>query len=291
MAALLIGATMQQQTDTTIAARAGARVQVEVLNGNVTVRTWNRSAVRVQATHDRMTRIDVRSNGSMIRVEPERRGGPASADLLLTLPAGAGFSAEGVSMDADVQGLEGDIDLETVTGTLRVSGGKGRVRLESVEGNIILSEASGAIDVSTVNRGIHLSGVSGTVHAETVNGPIIMERMQTGSINAETVNGTIVYDGELRAGGEYSLATHNGTVWLIVPERAGARIEITTYTGSVDPSFPVTVRKAAEAGSQSFSFVTGNGGASVNIESFGGDVRLRRPGENRPRFSESRLDP
>jgi DUF4097 and DUF4098 domain-containing protein YvlB len=187
-------------------------------------------------------------------------------------------------MDADVQGLESDIDLEAVLGTLRVNGGRGRIALESVEGNIIVEGASGSIDASTVNRGIHLSNVSGAVNAETVNGPIVMERMQTSRVNAETVNGIIVYDGAMRAGGEYDLSTHNGTVWLVVPQAADARISVTTFNGSVDPSFPVTIRKAADTGTQNFVFVVGNGSANVSIESFGGDVRLRRPGESRPGF-------
>lgn len=285
LAVLLAGAVMQQQTDTTFAIRPGARLNIEV-NGRVTVRTWNRHAVRVQATHDRRTRVEVSSTGSSVRVEAARSTGNAgNADFVFTVPADISIAAEGVSMDADVQGVEGEVDLENTNGNLRVVGGRGRVKLESVQGDIVLSGANGRVDVYTVNRGIHLTNVRGTVVAETVNGPIVMEGMQASSVDAGTVNGMVVYDGALRAGGDYSLVTHNGPVWLVMPRDAGATIKVATFNGTLDPSFPVTVRKSSRADTQRFSFVIGNGSAEVVIESFGGDVRLRRPGEARPGFS------
>lgn len=282
LAALLIGATMQQQTDTTIAVRAGSRLEVELQNGTVNVRTWNRSAVRIQATHNHRTRIDVRGQGPVLRVSAERGDNEGNADFVLTVPADIGIGASGLAMDAEVNGIRGEVSIENVMGNLRLNGGRGRVRLESVQGDISVTGATGTIEVFTVNRGIRLSGVTGTVSAETVNGSIIMEQMQTSTVNAETVNGMIVYDGALRAGGEYDLATHNGAIWLVVPKDVGASIEVETYNGNLDSSFPVTMRKSAGAGSQKFSFVLGNGSAKVSIESFGGDVRLRRPGETRP---------
>lgn len=285
VAALLVGAVMQQQTDTTLAVRAGARLQVELRSGSVTVRTWNRQAVRVQATHDHRTRVEVRGSGSVVRVETAgTRNGSSNADYIFTVPADIAFNADGVSMDVDVQGLSGDIDLENVNGTLRVNGGSGRLRFQSVNGDIIVSDASGRLRVSTVNRGIHLTGISGAVSAETVNGPIVMERMQATSIGAETVNGMIVHDGVLRPGGEYSLATHNGPIWLVIPTDADASIKVATFNGMLDSSFPLTVRKSAGSGAQQSAFALGNGSAVVTIESFGGDVRLRRPGEARPTF-------
>jgi len=282
LAALLIGATMQQQTDTTIAVRAGARLEVELMNGTVAVRTWNRSAVRVQATHNRSTHIDVSGRGPVIRVTAERRGAEGNADFVFTVPADISIAATGTGMDAEVNGIRGEVSIENVAGNLRLNGGRGRVRLESVQGDISVTGATGTVEVYTVNRGIRLSAVSGTVSAETVNGPIVMEHMQASSVNAETVNGMIIHDGALRAGGEYAFATHNGAVWLVVPEDAGARIRVETYTGNLDSSFAVTMRKTAGADARNFSFVIGNGSANVSIESFGGDVRLRRPGEARP---------
>lgn len=279
-----------QQTDTTVSVRPNARLELENFSGRVAVRTWDRNQVRVQAQHGRRDRVEVSASSSVVRVETEGRVGPAvEVDYTITVPASMSLDLSGTYLEIDVQGIHGEVEAETVNGNVHVSGGSGRVRLESVQGEIVLSNARGRIDVSTVNRGIHLANITGDVLAETVNGPIIMERVQAASLDAATVNGTIVYDGSIRDGGDYVLATHNGGIWLVVPQNTNATVSVSTFNGKLDSSFSVALKESSSK--RRFSFALGNGSAKIDLETFGGDVRLRRPGESRPAFTPATRGP
>jgi DUF4097 and DUF4098 domain-containing protein YvlB len=198
----------------------------------------------------------------------------------ITVPASASLEMSGVHTEINVEGITGDVDAETVQGSIHVTGGA-RLKLESVEGDIVIDRARGRISANTVNRGIRISNVVGDVEAETVNGPISLRNVQATNVDLATVNGRIVYDGTLRNGGDYAIASHNGGVWVVIPENAGVNVSITTFNGQLNSTLPITFR--GETGSQRrMNFVFGNGSARLDIESFGGDINLRRPNEAIP---------
>jgi DUF4097 and DUF4098 domain-containing protein YvlB len=278
LAASLAG---QQQTDTTFSVRAGSRIEVETFGGAIVVRTWNRNDVRVQAQHGRRDVIEIDARGSSVRVEAEGYMGVAKdVRFMLTVPRSSHIDASGVQTDIDIEGVTGDVDAETVQGSIRVVGG-GRLDLESVEGDLTISGARGRVQASTVNRGIRVTDVIGDLDLETVNGPIIVQKVQATSVDAATVNGRIVYDGTLRDGGDYSLATHNGAIWVVVPPNTNAAVTVSTFNGELDTTFEIP-RFDSNARRRTFNFVLGNGKAQVDLETFGGDINLRRPGESLP---------
>ncbi len=279
----LLAATMQQ-TDTTVTVRPNARLELENFGGSISVKTWERNQVRVHATHGRRDWVEVSATPSIVRIEANSKIGMAhTVDYEITVPASMSVDLSGTYTSIEVQGVQGEIACETVKGDVIVTGGSGRIRLESVEGKIVLNNARGRVDASTVNQGVHLTDVIGDVTVETVNGAIVLERVQAGAVDAATVNGTIVYDGTLRDGGDYVLSTHNGGIWVVVPNNANATVSVSTFNGKLDSSFNVNVKEMANR--KRFNFVIGNGSARLDLETFGGDVRLRRPGESRPAFT------
>ena len=277
----LLAAALAQQTDTTFAVRSGSRIEIETFGGSITVRGWDRNQVRVQARHTRGETIDIDARGSSVRIEAEGYRGPAKeVHFNITVPKSAHVEASGVFTDVDIQGVTGDIDAETVQGSIRVVGGS-RVKLESVEGDLLISNARGRVQASTVNRGIRVIDVAGDLDLETVNGPIIIEKAQSASVDASTVNGRIIYDGTLRDGGDYSLTTHNGSIWVTVPSGTNASVSVATFNGQLDTTFEIP-RFDANARRRSYNFVLGNGKGRLDLETFGGDIKLRRPGESLP---------
>lgn len=281
LAGLLAASMAQQQLDTTFSVRSGSRIEVETFGGEITVRTWNRNEVRVQAVHGRRDVIDIDARGSSVRIEAEGYMGVAKdVRFTLTVPKSAHIDASGVQTDIDIEGVTGDVDAETVQGGIRVVGG-GRLSLESVEGEIVISGARGHVEATTVNRGIRVSDVVGDLELETVNGPIIVQKAQSNNVDAATVNGRIVYDGTIRDGGDYALTTHNGAIWVVIPNGTNATVSVSTYNGELDttvdlPNLDPSPRR------RSINFVLGNGKAALDLETFGGDINLRRPGESLP---------
>ena len=272
---------VQQQTDTTFSVRPGSRIEVETFGGSITVRGWNRNEVRVQAQHGRRDVIDINTRGAAVRIEAEGQMGVAKdVRFMLNVPRDVSIEASGVQTDIDVEGVNGDVEAETVQGNVRVIGGK-RLKLESVEGDLLVAGARGNVQASTVNRGVRVTDVVGDLSLETVNGPIVVQKVQSSNVDAATVNGRIVYEGALRDGGDYSLATHNGTIWVVVPNGANVAVSVSTFNGELDTTFEIP-RFESNARQRSYNFVLGNGRARLDLETFGGGINLRRPGENLP---------
>lgn len=186
----------------------------------------------------------------------------------------------GTFMDADIRGVQGSVAVETVQGDVRVEGGARYVRAVSVQGDVEVQGARGRVFVETVNGTLRVRNVVGEVRAETVNGGLFLEGIDARSVEAATVNGEIVYDGTISDGGRYSFNTHNGDLTVSVPERANVTISVSTFNGDFESDFPVTITGTR---GKRFNFTLGSGSARLELESFGGSIRLRRPGTGRRR--------
>jgi hypothetical protein len=188
------------------------------------------------------------------------------------------------------------VTIETTRGDINVSGGSGVILLKSVSGDITLAKAKGRVDVRSVNESMTLSDINGDIAAETTNGSIILDRIDSSNVDLYTVNGNISYDGPIKDKGVYRLTTHNGMIAMPVAERANATLMLRTYNGSIRSSFPLAGGPGTSGGDDAqrrnkrVSTTLGNGSAHVELESFGGMIALRRPGEPRPEIERRRRE-
>jgi hypothetical protein len=276
-AALALAAPMQQQTDTTFAVSRNGRLELENHRGSVTVRGWDRQEIRLRARHPDRTRIRIADRGSVVHVEADARYGPPDrVTYEIDVPKTYSLSLEGIDLVVDIQDVGAGVEVETVNGAIRLRGGSGRINLESTQGSITIEGTSGRIIAETVNEAIRISNSSGDINAGTVNGPIVLTGMRANSVEASTVNGSVSYDGVISSSGRYHLSTHNGQVEVAVPENTNATVSIATYNGRFETDFPVQIRNVRPG--QRTTFTLGNGSARLELESFGGSIRLRRPG-------------
>jgi hypothetical protein len=276
LAALVAAALpLQQPTDTTIAVRSGARLAIEAGAGSATVRTWDREAVRVRATHEAGTRVVVRQSATGLHVESrDAPGRMTRVNYEVTVPRSFNVALEGMNLVADVQGVQGDVRIENIEGAITVRGVTGRVTLESVSGEMVAEDITGAVTANSVNQNIRLARVRGDVVVEAVNGSVTMRGIDATHVRAATVNGIIEYDGTIHDGGSYSLSTHNGRITMSVAEHANASISVSTRTGKVEAAFPVPLSSTRN---DHYRIRLGNGSASVDLQSYNGTIRLVRP--------------
>jgi len=127
--ATLAGLALAQQTDTTVPVRAGARLEVNNFGGEIAVKTWSKSAVRIAASHSSRDHITVEASDQVVRVKSESRRGPSQVvDYEITVPAAMALALSGVYTDISVEGSQGEITAETVQGAIKVSGAPGTSR-------------------------------------------------------------------------------------------------------------------------------------------------------------------
>jgi DUF4097 and DUF4098 domain-containing protein YvlB len=274
-AALTLAAA--QQVDTTIAAERGQRLQVNAYGGDITVRSWNRNAVRIEASTSGSNRVEVSSSPAAVSVRTQgRHGPPTEVELRISVPLWMPLSVSGVHTNAKIEGIRAPISVETVEGEVNVIGGDGLISLRSVQGSVSLRGARGRISVNSVNEDVRVTNSTGEIMAETVNGEIALEGVDAATVDANTVNGDISYAGPIRSGGRYSLSTHNGDITLTVAEGSSANVAVSTFNGEFESEFPVPLSRTRKG--KGFNFTLGSGSAQVTLESFQGTIQLVRPG-------------
>jgi len=96
-------------------------------------------------------------------------------------------------------------------------------------------------------------------------------------VEASTINGEVTYEGQVKDGGSYRFTSHDGTVSMVMPERSNATVSVATYTGDFTTTFPVQINETRPG--KRFNFTLGNGSAKIELASFQGTIRVRRPGD------------
>lgn len=277
MLALAAMAGMQQQTDTTLAVPAGARLHLENFSGAVRVTTWDRAQLRIRAEHGSrdVIRIDVREG--VVHVEADRdRGMPPFVNYDVTVPRAMAVTLEGVESEMTVEGVAGSLEVHTVEGAVTVRGAGGAVSLNTVEGDVELEGGQGRVTVEAVEGTVRITGARGDIVVETVEGDVTLENVESGDVDVGTVEGSIRYAGIIRDGGRYRLTSHEGDVVLVAGPGLNATVSVATFDGSfvADPAFAVQVSEV-RAGRR-FSFTAGTGSARIELETFDGEIRLER---------------
>jgi DUF4097 and DUF4098 domain-containing protein YvlB len=265
------------QTDETLAVQRGSRLTVNNHAGEVILRTWDRDTLRVVARHQPRASVSIRPGASGVSISSGGSRGPASVDYEITAPAWMPVRIEGTYNFVTIEGTQAEVFANTVRGDVIVKGGTGIVTARSVEGEVQIANARGKITASSVNEKVTITDTSGDISADSVNGQITMTGIDSKVVEATTVNGTIVYEGRLVEGGHYSFGTHNGDILLGLPDAVNATFTFRTYQGSVSTEFQLEGYNAGEARrGRRVTATSGNGSADVNLETFGGSIKLRK---------------
>ena len=130
---------------------------------------------------------------------------------------------------------------------------------------------------------IALTRVTGDLRAETVSGDVRLRDITSRSVRAHSTSSDVSFDGTIDPSGRYELASHSSSVSITIPANTSAQIAVSTWTGSVDSDFPITLQpgehRMGSSRSKQFTFAVGSGsGARISLESFSGDIAIRRRG-------------
>jgi len=253
--------------------------------GEVVIRTWEKDALRVQARHSARVKVNIKQSEAGVTLRANSASGPAgSVDYEITAPAWMPVTVDGTYAFVMIDGAQNEVAAETVRGDIVIKGGSGVVTAKTIEGEVIVENAKGRINASSVNEKITITGSSGDIVAETTNGSITLTKIDAKNVDVATVNGNIIYDGVAVDGGRYSFVTHNGNITIGVPATTNATFAVRTYNGVFRSELPTKTAEEVHRGRRAL-YTLGTGSAQVELESFGGTIRLRGPGvtPSRPR--------
>ncbi len=257
---------------------ADGLVEIDNLAGNIEITTWDKPEVHISGElGDGVEKLEIQesSAGVKVRVHNLQDSNHVSETILrLQLPATVSVEAESVSADMAADGLNGaSLVFTTVSGDLSAAAQTRLLDVETVSGDVSFSGTAPRASVETVSGEIQLQGIEGEIAVSTVSGDVSMTGSQIGRGRFETVSGDLQLTLDVADRGRLNVQSMSGDVQLHL--RAGQQAEYTaqSYSGDIHSDFGNASADSRGRG-QSLSFQAGENGASIQIESFSGDLSI-----------------
>lgn len=271
----------QNTMDTTFAVRAGTRLSVDNMSGEVVVRAWDRAQLRITAEYDR-ARVEVDPSPGRVSVRTVNRRGDSEVSYAITVPNGTAIEVNGVSTDVDLTGVCGEATINTVSGDVDVQC-VGEAVVQSVSGDVTVADARAGLEAGSTSGDVTVSRARGDVTAHSVSGDVQLSEVDGTDVSAESVAGEIVYSGRILDNGRYRFEAHSGDVTVRVAGNLNAQISVGTFSGDFESDFPIELAPGSKVGGREWEFRLGNGSARLRLRSFSGTIGLRRGPGGSPR--------
>jgi len=228
----------------TYALTAGGRVELDNINGDVHISSWDRNEVKVDAVKyadakerldEARIEIDSRNDSISIRTKyPDHNNtwnwgshnNPAGVEYTLTVPRGA--------------------------------------RLD---------------EIKLINGSLNVAGVRGEVNASCINGRLEAHNLN-GRAHLSTINGHLDARFDELAGHSVELSSVNGSVELTIPSDSKAEIEANTVSGGINNDFGLHVNHHQFVG-HDLRGELGTGGTRIKLEDVNGRIEIHHAQDGR----------
>lgn len=223
---------------------ADGRVELDNINGDVHISSWDRNEVKVDAvkyadTKERLeeAKIEIDSGKDYLSIRTKypdhnnnwnwgSHNNPASVEYTLTVP-------RAVHLD----------EIKLINGTLDVTGMSGEVRASCINGRLEAQNLSGRAELSTVN---------GRLEAK-------FDQLAGQSIDLNSVNGSLT---------------------LTIPSDSNAELEANTVSGNIGNDFGLHVNHHSVVG-HDLRGELGNGGTHIKLNNVNGRIEIRHAQDGR----------
>lgn len=229
-------------------------------------------------------------SGDKIEVSGTGRGMEVWADIRVRVPRGSRLVVEHGVGHTEARNVDGDLNLNTRSGSVDVDGITGEVMVDTGSGGVMVSNVNGDLSVDTGSGSVGVRQVEGELNIDTGSGSVKIEDTSGARVLVDTGSGEVTLDGiscrslsvdtgsgGITAGGiraeEATLDTGSGSVLLELAEMARGDIEIDTGSGSIDLRLPASASATVYAS-------TGSGGIDVNAD----DVHMLEKSRDEKRF-------
>src|SRR5215475_8624223 len=175
--------------------------------------------------------------------------------LEVHMPRNADLTVSSGDGSVETELVQGNLDIHTGDGHIRVGGAKGQIKLRTGDGSIEGRDLDGQIDADSGDGHITLDGRFDSLNIRTGDG----------SINAHAQAGSKVVS-------SWSIRTGDGSVDLTLPGDLNANIDASTNDGRISLGIPVMV-DGQFSNSQIHGKMNG-GGQPVTIHTGDGSIRL-----------------
>jgi DUF4097 and DUF4098 domain-containing protein YvlB len=263
-------------------ASAEGMVLIENVSGSVVVVGWDRNEVSVEGTlSGDIEELEFQTGKKKTRIEVvwprKQKNVKGEANLVVKVPAGCRLEVECISAYIEVSEVTGSVEASSISGDVTITGECEELEAESISGNVFIEGGASEIEIGSISGKVKANGKVSEVDAQTVSGSIDLNFDKFLNLNVESVAGDATVRGNLAGEGSFSLDLHSGDLILTVPGAVSADFEIETFSGEIDNAFGQKSRKTSKyTPGRELAFTAGGGDARVRINTFSGDVVIRK---------------
>ncbi|MGM0669628.1 MAG: DUF4097 family beta strand repeat-containing protein [Gemmatimonadota bacterium] len=261
--------------DTLVSLAAGDRLVLGDISGFVAVSSWEEDALKIRTDRLDDTEIQILRHGNRLELRLlDRKGRVRPMDLDLRVPAWMGLEMSGRDLEVDIRDLEGEVKVRSLDGDLFFRNLSGRLEAASVQGSIEARGLHGVARLRTGHDDVTVDGASGSLSIETISGDLELQDMAAMVLEARTTSGDVDFQGRFSREGEYTFRSHDGDLTLSIQEPVELDVSVLVYSGEFHSDFPV--RAESFRSGRALRFTLGDGGGSLMLETFDGDIEIRR---------------
>ena len=197
-----------------------------------------------------------------------------SVDYEITVPEQTTVRSHTGSGDQVVEGIKGNIDLQSGSGDLKLARLTGEMRFQTGSGNVKGRELSGPAKIKAGSGDIQIEETgAGDLEIRTGSGNITVNGVN-GGFHAEAGSGNIRGNGAPK--NMWNVRTGSGNVDLRVPSDAAFDVDISSSSGNVTLGHPVstTVQGRVQEARKSVVGKVRGGGPMVSVHTGSGNIAL-----------------
>ncbi len=270
------------------AATATARISISNIAGSVSVVAWDRNEVQVVGELGEGAKpLAITGDNDDLSIKVQSRDGSgwfnfggnskmAPTTLEFHVPRGASLDVNVISSPLVVDGLAGgDIKVNTISGNARINARAPSLDVDSVSGGIELSGHAETVSLQTVSGEILAPALGSTARLQTISGRIQAGGGPWQKLSLSTVSGNMQLTGGPAHGGNIDIDSMSGDVQLRLPANTSATLNASSFSGDLHSDFG-TPSQANHGPGSSLEARLGAGDARIHIETFSGDLRVRK---------------
>lgn len=269
---------------------ASATVHVSISNvkGEVSVIGWNRNEVQVSGQLGNGAQpLTITGNNDALNIEvkPQGKSGlfswggdnaMASSELKLHVPKAATLSVNVVSAPLLIDDTDGGgIDVHSVSGRVRINAQTPSLTVNSVSGNVELAGHAEHSELQTVSGDILAPVLGSKAKLQTISGQIQASGGPWQTLDLSTVSGDVQLAGKPAPDGALGINSMSGDVQLQLPADTSATLHAKSFSGDLRSDFG-TPKEPQHGPGSSLDTRIGDGHGKIDIETFSGDLRIRR---------------
>ncbi|WP_308639883.1 DUF4097 family beta strand repeat-containing protein [Paenibacillus silvisoli] len=208
-------------------------------------------------------------------------------DYVLSIPDGMKLSVASEHGSVRIDGLQGDVEVNSVNGLLEMVRLAGTISVSSDYSSVYLSDIKGKVGLTNQNGDANLDQIAGGITLDSESGRIFVSRSK-GGITGETedgpvylseIAGTVKLKGEDAAIqldqilGDTQIRSITGQTKLILADNQGYTLHAKTSGGSIRTHLPLPIEQNQnEDDSKQLSGVVGDGTWKVDVETISGNI-------------------